>query len=248
MKQVFLFLSLLLSTQLLASDPDSQFHEASNLYAAGSYDSALVVFEDILQEHAHFESYFNLGNCYFKLGDMPQAILAYERAKLLNPGDEDLEVNLTLANSKIQDRIEILDTSGVGTLFERLRSKQALAWYTRLSILFMVLACGFLAVRLVKKPGRSKRTFGALGTLSLLAFALFFTLAFVSNDAVKSTQSAIIMEAKVDVVNDPGGNAVAFVLHEGSKVKIRQRQDGWLYIEIASGDIGWIEESACEII
>lgn len=248
MKHMSLLLCLLASVRLFASDPEVQFQHATDLYASGSYDSARVAFEDIVAQHTHFESYYNLGNCYYKLGNMPKAILAYERARLLEPGDEDLEINLTLANSKIQDRIEELDTSGVGSLFERLGSAQALAWYTRLSLLFVILATALLVMRLMKSAGKGRRTYGVLGTLCLLAFGLFLALSIVVSRNINSTQSAIIMEATVDVVNDPGGEEIAFVLHEGSKVKIRQRREGWLYIEIASGDIGWIQETACEVI
>ena len=56
---------------------------------------------------------------------------------------------------------------------------------------------------------------------------------------------AIILNPKVDVMNQPNGSQTEFVLHEGTKVQIRGLSlDGqWIEIRIASGGIGWMKAS-----
>ena len=39
-----------------------------------------------------------------------------------------------------------------------------------------------------------------------------------------------------------------FVLHEGTKVRIGERVEGWIEVTIADGNKGWLEERAIEMI
>ena len=49
--------------------------------------------------------YYNLGNAYYRMDDITHAVLAYERALLLSPGDTDVRFNLQMARSKTIDKI-----------------------------------------------------------------------------------------------------------------------------------------------
>ena len=50
--------------------------------------------------------YYNLGNSYYKIGEIAKAVLNYERALLLQPGNADIRANLEVARAKTIDKVE----------------------------------------------------------------------------------------------------------------------------------------------
>jgi len=88
-----------------AEEPADEFARANELYEQREYDSAVQAYAKIINEGVESASlYFNLGNAYFKKGDLGHAILYYLRAKRLDPSDEDIVSNLEFARqfSRVQ--------------------------------------------------------------------------------------------------------------------------------------------------
>jgi tetratricopeptide (TPR) repeat protein len=105
---LLIFLIYLVSTTLVAS-PDSDIVKANTAYQAGFYENAIALYEKVIKEgFTSSELYYNLGNAYFKANNNPSAILNYERALKLDPGNEDLIYNLKVANNQIIDKIDQL--------------------------------------------------------------------------------------------------------------------------------------------
>jgi len=87
---------------------------AQQAYAEGDHASALQLFDSVATVYSSTTLYYNLGNCHFKLGDIPRAILNYERALRLEPGAEDVQANLDLARLQVVDRINELPGFALG--------------------------------------------------------------------------------------------------------------------------------------
>jgi tetratricopeptide (TPR) repeat protein len=79
--------------------------DADKAYKVGNYQQAITDYRDMLRRGVSADLYYNLGNAYFRTDSLTQAILAYERASLLSPGDEDIRFNLQFARSKTIDKI-----------------------------------------------------------------------------------------------------------------------------------------------
>ena len=105
---MFIFLNVF-SSYLFGGEVNLKFAEANKQYRNGKYTEALLLYREILNNGfvAH-ELYYNLANTYIKLDSIPLAILYYEKANKIAPGDEDVNYNLKLANLKIIDKIESL--------------------------------------------------------------------------------------------------------------------------------------------
>src|ERR1700743_3292305 len=102
-------LLLLLSFPLLSwrSDFGTIYKQANDQYKKGQYPEAIKLYSQILNSGYQSEAvYFNLGNAYFKSGDVPSALLYYEKAHKLAPGDDDVNFNIYFANSKTTDQVE----------------------------------------------------------------------------------------------------------------------------------------------
>src|SRR5713101_1529972 len=106
MKWLILFLFALVQ-HAAAQEMSLQFEQANQLYRAGDFQKAATIFEQIVGNGYESSAlYYNLGNTYFKLHNIPAAILNYERAKRITPRDEDNSYNLRIAQLRVVDRIE----------------------------------------------------------------------------------------------------------------------------------------------
>ena len=75
--------------------------EADSAYVQERYEQAISLYDKLLETGASASVYYNLGNAYYRIGDMAHAILAYERAYLMEPGDADIRFNLQLLWRKV---------------------------------------------------------------------------------------------------------------------------------------------------
>src|SRR5512135_2733550 len=69
----------------------AKFNQGVTAFTAGNYKEALQAWTEIYNtgyRSANLD--YNIGNAYFKLNDVPNAILFYERAYLLDPANEDI--------------------------------------------------------------------------------------------------------------------------------------------------------------
>ena len=86
---------------------ESAFKEAEVAYKQENYARAIELYEALLKNSGDsYEIYYNLGNAYYKTNKIAPAILNYERALLLNPGDGDIRFNLAMSRLRTTDKIE----------------------------------------------------------------------------------------------------------------------------------------------
>jgi tetratricopeptide (TPR) repeat protein len=234
---------------LTTNEAQGLFSAAEEAYAQGDHAQAMSLFDSVATVYSSASLYYNLGNCHFKLGDIPRAILNYERALRLEPGAEDVQANLDLARLQVVDRMNELPGFALGATWGKLRGgKDVDQWARRAmwgSLLFFVLLAGSLFV-----SSRWLRT----AALGFAAATFLFTAASSGFAAwrtaeVRDTSEAIILTPKVDIRSAPNSSAtVLFVLHKGTKVGVQQVQEGWLEVGLPNGSVGWMPESDLERI
>lgn len=122
MKTLYIVL-FALSLQMTATASPSLKVDADSAYIKENYQEAASLYEKVLEEGHSSEVYYNLGNCYYRLEKIGPAVLNYERALLLNPGDGNIRHNLELARSKTLDKI-----SPIGEIFIVTWYKEVINW------------------------------------------------------------------------------------------------------------------------
>ena len=239
----------LMGTAFAQDDADRWFEQANTSYNSGNYDSAIVVYEKIL--NAGLESvpvYYNMGNAYYKLREYPMAIYCYEKALKLDPSDEDVQANLAIANAAIVDKIEPVPQSFLVRWWRGMRSALSgdqWAWCS-IGAFALLLLMLFLFLR-ARKVGLRKLGF-FMGLIFLVAFALSVVFSMQLKQIGDAQDQAIVMTPTVTVKSSPSTNSVdLFVLHEGAKVEVMDTQGGWAQIRIANGSVGWLEVSEMRI-
>ena len=79
---------------------------ASTLYADGQFESARTLFESLAEQgHSDPALYYNIGNCYTRLGEFGEARLWFERSLLFEPGNEETIHNLQWLNTRLTDAL-----------------------------------------------------------------------------------------------------------------------------------------------
>ena len=219
------------------------FDEGNASYSEGNYEQALAKYNQIVE--AGLESaalYYNMGNTYYKIKEYPEAILYYEKALKLDPGNEDIRTNLEIANMAVVDKIEQLPQSFIVRWWNALKSFFAVdgwAWVSVVSFGLMLLS--LFSFLMARRMGWRKTGFFA-GLVFVLIFGLSLFFAIAKHRDVTVQDEAIVMTPTVTVKSSPSVSSVdLFVLHEGAKVKILDSADDWNKIRIADGSVGWIQ-------
>ncbi|MDX2247818.1 MAG: tetratricopeptide repeat protein [Bacteroidia bacterium] len=245
MKKLLIFaavIKLCLSGIIAAPTPESLFSQANEVYAREDFEGAVRLYDSVLNQG--FESdilYFNLGNAHYKLQHTALAVLNYERALKINPGMEDAQVNLQLANLRVKDNIKPIPGFALTERFRNLIYSFSSGQWAWIAIIFlwlaMIMGAGFL---FLAAPTLKRITFFSGIVLVIFSLSAFLT-SLSRNKSEKSSSNGIILSQNVYVKNAPSGNTDLLILHEGIKVSLVEQIGGWTKIRVADVNIGTVE-------
>ena len=233
-----------------ANDVNSRFLEGNKSYQESDFSKATEIYQSIADEgYASYELYFNLGNAHYKSEHIPSAILYYEKALKLKPGDEDVLINLKLANLQTVDKIEPVGNLFLDTAWERtLNLSSADEWARNCIVLLFIGFILLITYLLAAQPLLKKIAF--FSGLSILVLGCFFWfLAAAQNNRLTNESTAIIFTPNVTVKSAPAGEGTdLFVIHEGVKVALLQQVEDWYEISLLNGNSGWVKANDLEKI
>ena len=225
-------------------------NNADTEYQKGNYQQAIRDYEEILKNGESAEIYFNLGNAYYRTDNITKAVLNYERARLLSPGDDDINFNLQFARSKTIDKITPESEMFFVTWYKSLVNFTSVDNWAKTGILCIVLAL-LLVLLYLFGPQLMLRKIGFFGGLAFFVIFLLSNLfAFQQKQALDNRTGAIIISPSVNIKKTPAKNSAdQFVLHEGTRVDIIDKgMTDWRCIRVGDGREGWIETKAIEEI
>lgn len=225
-------------------------NNADTEYQKGNYQQAIRDYEEILKNGESAEIYFNLGNAYYRTDNITKAVLNYERARLLSPGDDDINFNLQFARSKTIDKITPESEMFFVTWYKSLVNFTSVDNWAKTGILCIVLAL-LLVLLYLFGPQLLLRKIGFFGGLAFFVIFLLSNLfAFQQKQALDNRTGAIIISPSVNIKKTPAKNSAdQFVLHEGTRVDIIDKgMTDWRCIRVGDGREGWIETKAIEEI
>jgi len=233
-----------------ASEYQLLIAKGNTAYTSGNYKEAIDLYKSVVSQGLESpELFYNLGNSYFKLNDLPHAILWYERAKHLDPGNEDVSFNLSVANSMITDKIEPLPEFFLKRWLKAVTDLFSMDAWAVAGIACLVLAL-FLFTLYIASRVLLMRKLGFWGGFSTLILSIIFLVfAWTSYHSLKSDQSAIITTPTVTVKSSPDEKSTdIFVIHEGCKIQLIDHIANWDEIRIVNGSVGWVEQGNFEKI
>ena len=236
--------------QVAIESPQEAFARAEAHYQEQHFDDAIAAYEAMrAQSIEDGVLYYNLGNAYFKAGKIGLAVLNYERALELMPGDRETRTNLAFANDLIAGGVEPaplpLVIRWLVQFYQRVRP-DILARVLSLSFVF---AGGLLTIFIYDGwPSWRSATIAALVLCGLTALLSGVTLATKLNQAANRVE-AIVLTENAYVRSGPGeGSPRLAEVHEGLKVRVIGEREDWFQVTLANGLAGWIRRSEMEKI
>ncbi|MGA1844733.1 MAG: hypothetical protein ACMUIS_09255 [bacterium] len=222
------------------------FLQANQAYENERYADAASLYEEVIGCGFHSGAiYYNLGNCYTKMGRIGPALVYYRNAERFMPRDGDLRFNLQYVLDQRKDRIETRERIPFARVF--------FFWYYWLSlreilVIFLVFNLLLWTLSLILLY----RHHELLRWARILSLCLF--LIFGATLVVKVYAQGIIRQGVVTVQEATvrSGNGIhhspLFILHEGAECRVDDEAEGWMKILLTDGKIGWISSSAIRII
>ena len=240
MKHWIFFFFLCVAFPLVAQD--AAIKDAEVAYTKGDYKTAIELYEGLLESRGESAAvYYNLGNAYYKDGQIAPAILNYERALLMNPADGDIRFNLQMAKQRSVDNIEPIGEFFLLKWFHSMQNWASADRWGKIGIACFLLCLVCLSLFFFSR----RRRFKQIGFYSavVLIVLVVVTNIFASNQAEEQTNrtEAIVFSPTVTVKSSPDNSGTdLFVIHEGTKVSVKSTLGDWSEISLEDGNVGWM--------
>lgn len=221
--------------------------KAVTLYTNGDYQSALDIFLQF-EKTNNPDILYNIGNCYFKLNDIGNAVLYYSRTLKFNPNHLLAKSNLDKALELTIDKVEQENISGTAKFVFKLFYFLPINTIAITILLFFVLIVAIALFTIFSKNlQRAIPTF-FIFCLSVMIF-LFAALAYFRYNSVKSEENAVLIERQTIAYSGPSEEFVqVFSIHQGHIFKILKHENQWVQIKLKNGLTGWVKQSLIKII
>ncbi len=247
----FMFI-LLLPSHLSAGTPELLFEAGSKAYLEGDWQKALDHWKQI--EASGYQAgalYYNMGNAYFKSGQLGKSILYWEKAARMMGEDDDLAANLAIARARLADKLDEPVRLPVWDWFDLVRARFSTTALAHAAVIICFLLFAVMALRRwIIKNAAVKR--GLLIPIWIIIALLIFDLSLVTLKARDDMhqREGILLVNEADVLSAPasGTGKLLFSLHEGTKVRIHRELHDWYEISVGKDKQGWIKRDALGVI
>ena len=219
---------------------------AAIYYSKDEFKKAATLYEKIVSEGKDsWILYYNLGNSYYKDGKLGLAILNYEKANKINPGSSDVINNLSIAEGKIIDKVNMREVSlekEIKKFFIYRFSTTEWAW---ISIAACVIAAFLFFIYLFSQKQNIKKLSFWSGATIFLIFIISLLFGYSEMNEKKELRRGIVISQESKVYNTPKleeSSKKNLILHEGTKAKILNTEGDWLNIQLINGNEGWVSK------
>ena len=221
-----------------------RFFEANQDYKNHQFQQAADGYHHLIENGVeNGPVYYNIGNAYFRLGDLGRAILSYERARTLIPRDNDLAFNLSHARSQTQDASNDLQISSLSDFLGLggLNRYEVFFGFVLLNFLFFSLLC----IRLYKK---TEWTYYLSIFLAIVISIGGCALALKWYTWASDDRAVILSEEVVVQAGPDSRDTVLFKLHAGTVVRVERTENDWTLLQLSKDKRGWAESNQLERI
>ena len=235
------------------SQGEQQFRRAMELdrtdpdAAKAYYQEAILHYEAIVKDGGvrNGKLYYDIGNAYFRLGDVGRAILNYKRAERFMQNDANLEQNLEYARNRRADRIEVQQREKV------LKTLFFIHYDIPSRVKLFIFAISFGALW-VSAAARIYVRSGWLKLVVIVAVSGIFLASLVVDSVsfARSPEGVVTAQETVGRMGDADTYQQSFKdpLHAGAEFMLLEKRPGWWHVELESGDRTWISEGSAELV
>jgi tetratricopeptide (TPR) repeat protein len=231
------------------------FKEANEVYAADAsqaedlYEKAALRFERVVREGGieNGKLYYNIGNAYFRAGDLGRSILNFRKAEQFNPNDPNVQQNLAYARSQRKD--ELAEKGKTKMMHILLFWHYDFSFEQRFTLFAVCFALLWIAVgvRLFAPRPFLKWIIGLAG----LASAVLGISLVVESLAIKNERPGVVLaEAVTARKGDSESYEASFQepLHAGAEFVLVEERKNWVQVELPDGRTCWLPSGAVAMV
>jgi len=253
-----LVLALVLAMGLLAGRAhadrlDDAWKSGNDAYLRGDYAAAVKAYEQLdRQQVTSPELAFNLGNAYYRQGQLGPAIWSWERALALDPDQDDARYNLEQARkvvaTRVHDKIEGADRDPAWMrVVSQLPASTEVWLFVGLYLAFFVaLGLRLRARRAGGSDAASDEGHAAAWTAVAAIVGVTAALAaclVVGRIAMNRLPVGVVLPDQVSVKEGADPNyKTSFDIHAGLRVRLLEHDQDWVRVRLANGLEGWVRD------
>lgn len=223
---------------------------ADAAYRTSDYQKAIELYQQALKEGVSATLYNNIGNAYYRVDNIPMAILSYEKAMKLDPMNDAIAHSLEIARNKTIDKLPPESEMFFVKWYKALRNMQTIDGWATMAIIALVVSLIMFLCYLFVDSIVVRRIGFYTSFVMIIAFAFCNIFAWQKKSDIMAHDSAIVMDKEVTVKSSPTLKSPdACLIHEGTWVRITDNEmKGWYGIRLSDGREGWIETKHLEEI
>ncbi len=239
------FILLIFNSFVLSVETTGLFNEANEFYVKKNYEKSAELYEFLLENgYADSQILYNLGNSYYRLNKLGQAIWAYRNAIKFSPRDDDIAHNLKIAEAQRIDRIVSPPLFIFYDLYINLKSSFTIFELSLIGgILLVILSLIWIVKRSFDLKSKALKNIFQLTIVATVSIHVLLVDKII--DRKKNESEAVIIE-KVDAMSSPsaGDNKILFYINEGAVVEVLDEINQWMEIILIDGKKGWVSSNA----
>jgi tetratricopeptide (TPR) repeat protein len=238
----------ILSSISFCQEAGQQMKEADDLYQKGDYFNAAELYKALYKEgYSSDNLLFNTGNACFKAGDFGNAILFYERAKLLDPASEDVNYNLQIARSRITDKFDEIPELFFIRWFDFLSLLNSTNQWAIIAVTLFIISLLLFLYFLFAPANRYKYPAFWVAVVAVILSGLILTFSLRNNKLVNHNDESVVICTEIVGKSSPGDTGKdLFIIHSGTKVVVMQRLGQFSEIRLPDGNKGWVKKDCIE--
>jgi hypothetical protein len=216
----------------------AMFDSANRLYDEGKYTAAASSYEKLVEAGVMSPAlYFNLGNSFFKSGQIGRAIAAYRKAEQMSPRDPDVQGNLQFARNQVQG------PTMRPTRAQKALSKLSVNEWTMVTMVGVWVSLLLLATMQWRPAWRASLrglTAAIIGATVVLAICLILAW-----NGSRTSDVVIVIRPDTMVRNGPlESSQNSFTAQDGAELRVIDKKTDWLQVTDSNGRVGWVNRDA----
>lgn len=220
------------------------FDEGNRRFTQGDYRGALEAYHEAeASGQVSGALFYNMGNAYYRLDQLGQAVRYYEKARRLLPDSPELAHNLEIVRARLQDQMSQLPEPFWRPWWRRFVTRFGVGGLFAAGFLLYLTAAAIAGYRIwtgTRSPWLRRGL-----TVSLSLGLLLVVLAFTASAERRLDRRAVVIATEIGLREAPrAGAPVTTTIHEGLLLDVLQEQDAWLQVRLPNGTTGWIDAQA----
>jgi len=224
--------------------------DANEKYKNEAFGEANELYQSIYDEgYQSADMLYNMGNSYYKTGNIARSILNFERCLKIEPKHKQANQNLQIVNEQVQvqmSKIPEFFLLRYWNTLAKMMSSTAWSFFSFLLLTCSVVAIGFWLLHSEVKI-KKKAFYTAIAMLVLFILSSLF--GYTKSSMETSTSMAIVMKDEGALFSGPDERSDSIQpLSSGVKLKLTDEIDDWYKVELIDKEVGWVQKSLIETI